>query len=131
MFLSVKAKQSRFEHVQSSQGINFNMFGGQGVRGLLCENFVCDIFLLLATALDQMVLGPVSCPAKIHCTAVIALQHCTAASSLSPLASSLGSRRQCISKVPHLPQTRLTTIDQGAELPERYEWRGEGQKCPS
>jgi len=34
----------------------------------------CDLFSL-ATLVDQMVLGPVSCPAKIHCTAVFALRN--------------------------------------------------------
>ena len=43
------------------QGRNFNIFLG-GARALHCENLVCDLFLV--TIVHQMVLGPVSCPAK-------------------------------------------------------------------
>ena len=37
------------------------MFLGDA-RDLLCENFFCDVYLV--TLVDQIILGPVGCPAK-------------------------------------------------------------------
>ena len=40
------------------------------------QSFPCENFLqpFLVTAVDQMVLGQESCPTKVHCTAVFALE---------------------------------------------------------
>ena len=38
-------------------------------------NFFCDFFVFIVIVVDQMVLGPVSWSAKLHCTAVFALRN--------------------------------------------------------
>ena len=48
------------------QGRNFNIFGG--VSGLPFKTSLT----ILVTVFNQMALGPVSSPSKIHCTAVFA-----------------------------------------------------------
>ena len=40
----------------------------------MSEVLLCAIFLVVLVV-DQMALGPVSCPARIHCTAVFALRN--------------------------------------------------------
>ena len=54
------------------QGHNFNIF--LGVSELCPTKFVCVTFLFLVKVVYQIVLGPVRCPAIIHCTAVFALR---------------------------------------------------------
>jgi len=48
---------------------NFNVFGGSEE----CPTKIFFDLVFLVTVVDQMVLGPLTYPAKIHCTAVFAL----------------------------------------------------------
>ena len=41
----------------------------------VCHSVFCDVLFFSVTVVDQMVLGPVSCPAKIHHAAIFALRN--------------------------------------------------------
>ena len=55
------------------QGRNFTEFLGVS-EVTLQKLLVCDL-LFFSTSSSPMVLGPVHCPAEIHCTTVFALRH--------------------------------------------------------
>ena len=45
-----------------------------GVRGLSCKYFIFDLSFFLVKIVDQMFMGPFSCPAKMHCIAKFGLK---------------------------------------------------------
>ena len=57
------------------QGRNFNkFFGWWGVRGFPA-NIFCPCHFLFSNSSSPMVLGPVSCPADVHCTTIFPLRN--------------------------------------------------------
>ena len=56
------------------QGCNFNI-SGRGFHGVYPAK-ILSVILVLVTVIEQMVLGPVSCPEKVRCSAVFAMRNC-------------------------------------------------------